>query len=67
MKCPFCNEDMEKGFIQSGNFILWTDNPHKISLLPRGEKEFLVVKNYLGGGTIGGYCCRTCKRFILEY
>jgi len=45
MKCPYCSDEMEKGYIKSSRFIHWgTENelglcPDDITLSPNGLKE----------------------------
>lgn len=67
MNCPICHQEMEKGFIQSGQTILWAETKHRLSTNPRGEKEFLLAQNPLGGAAVPGFCCRSCRKIILEY
>ena len=67
MKCSCCQSEMEKGFIQSGRDILWTEKRHIVSLKPKHEKEFIIASNPVGGATVKGFCCRKCKKIVLEY
>lgn len=67
MKCPFCGNEMEQGYLQSGHIILWTDRRHKVSTKPRGDKDFAIAKNALGGANTVGMNCRKCKKIIIEY
>ena len=67
MKCPYCGEEMERGYLQSGVIILWTNKPHKMILKPKDKMEFIIKQNSLGGASIKGNCCKKCRRIILEY
>ena len=66
MRCPFCGDPMEKGFIQSGNLMVWVKKKHRISLLPR-EGEVILDRNYWSGSTIPAHICKHCKKVIAEY
>ena len=67
MKCPFCNNEMTKGYIQSGQHILWTQKKHNISLIPINDNEIILSKKLLGGSSVSGHICKNCKKIILEY
>jgi hypothetical protein len=68
MLCPYCNKEMENGYIQSGTIIIWTPKKHKISLLPRNDgRDIHLAKKPLGGATVYAYRCNDCKRIIINY
>lgn len=67
MKCPFCQREMEKGFLQSGRSVLWTPQKHRLSLKPKNAGELIVAEDPLGGATVPGFCCKSCRRILLEY
>ncbi len=66
MLCPYCQEEMENGFLQAGNILVWVKKKHYFSLLPR-EDEVLLDKNYLTGVFLPSWLCRRCKKVITEY
>lgn len=39
MKCPYCNEDMAKGYIQCRDGVNWTEKKQFIAALSHWEKE----------------------------
>lgn len=69
MKCPYCNEDMKYGVIQSPHEINWM--PKKAKLF--GAAEFhegaivLSAHNFLKGSCVDAYCCDKCKKIIIDY
>lgn len=67
MKCPYCQNEMENGFIQSGRNILWVQKKHIISTNAKNENDIIIANNPLGGAVIKGFCCRKCKKIIIEY
>ena len=66
MRCPFCDGEMEKGFLQSGSMMVWVKKKHYWSLYPKGD-EILVDKNYLTGCAVPAWICKKCKKIMLEY
>ena len=44
MNCPFCNGEMEEGFLQGMRRVAWVKKKHKITLLPK-EGEILLENN----------------------
>ncbi len=43
MRCPGCGEEMEPGFLQSGQRMVWIKTPHKISLLTKKVKYYRKI------------------------
>ena len=66
MICQFCNTEMEKGYLQAGQIMLWAKKKHKISLLPR-EGEVLVAKDYLFCVAPEAYICKECEKIVVDY
>ena len=66
MQCPVCGKEMEQGFLQSGQRMVWVKTPHKVSLLPKSG-EVLLGNNVLGGLSFEAYICKSCKKIILDY
>ena len=44
MKCPYCNEEMEQGYLQAMRRVAWVKQIHKVSLLPK-QGEVLLENN----------------------
>lgn len=70
MKCPYCQNEMETGLIQSPQEISWI----------KGEKRHLFAKSdfygdavvlsefsFLKGSAAVAGLCRRCKKVILDY
>ena len=66
MNCPVCNQEMEQGFVQSGNIMIWAKKIHKISLLPK-DGDVLLWKNYLKSSAIPASICKECKKITIDY
>lgn len=66
MNCPYCNEEMKKGLIQSARPIFWGEKKHKISFKVRGRKEFSISDGFWNGATAEAYHCLKCKKVIID-
>lgn len=70
MKCPYCNQEMEKG-IMSGDgrsMVWWKQGDKKTNLWDKlgGIGKIDAVKYALGVFTIESYYCDACKKMIFE-
>lgn len=68
MNCPYCNEKIEKGFIQSAQELSWKNKKsfiNKASLNPGSImlSEFSILK----GSAIISYCCRRCEKITIDF
>ena len=66
MTCPFCHEEMEKGFLQSGSIMVWVKKKHYLSLLPK-TGEVMLDRRYLSNCALPSWICRKCRKVITEY
>lgn len=66
MKCPYCNEEMRRGYIQSARQIFWGKEKHKISFIPNRDGEFNISDGILNGATSEANYCEECKKLIIE-
>lgn len=66
MRCPYCQNDMEKGWIDQGRFSLyWTSEKRKPgSLLPLHKN--ILLSSLFAGGRIITYHCEQCRKFIID-
>ncbi len=66
MKCPFCNGEMEDGFLQGMRRVAWVKKKHKITLLPK-EEEILLENNVVADFLISASICKYCKKIMVDY
>ncbi|RBP61068.1 hypothetical protein DES36_11567 [Alkalibaculum bacchi] len=67
MKCPYCNVEMESGFLQSNSGIFWSPRKHQVFITPTHEDEILLANGFLKGSAVSASCCRNCQKIILDY
>jgi len=70
MKCPYCGFEMEDGYLQTGQFLIWTPEPHKLSLNIRKDgKDIELIRKPLTVQPpyIKASCCRNCQYINVPY
>ena len=69
MICPYCQKEMEKGFLQSRDGLAWTSKKHKIAAFScyTSDAVTLSTDNSIAPKTLDAYLCRTCKKVIIDY
>ena len=70
MKCPYCNNEMEQGIIQSPHELNWKRGT-KRPLLGRAEfhEESVILSelSFMKGSAVVAFLCRECKKVIIDY
>ena len=69
MKCPFCDNEMTKGVVQSARQIFFTTQAHKNWFVPDvavGDEVVLSSRNWTRP-TCAAYHCAECKKVIVDY
>lgn len=69
MKCPYCNTEMELGYIQCRDSIYWSDKKRKVAAIPpMGGKKLKLSSNATPFETsTNAYNCPICKKVIIDY
>lgn len=67
MICPYCNNEMEKGYVQSNKEVYYTTNPTKFPLaIPKAE-DINLTKRIFAPVTIEAWNCPVCKKILIDY
>lgn len=61
MQCPYCGNEMEKGYLQSRDGIGWG----KKEVFAKALSELFAEKPL--GKAVETYNCRQCKKLLIEY
>ena len=66
MKCPYCEETMEKGFVQptGGNELFWTRKKSK--LFVTAEDIEMPLTQSIGMAAIEANLCKICSKIIMD-
>lgn len=68
MICPYCNEEMEKGVIQSPQEISWSKKRRLVAgSVINDDTVVLSEFSFLKGSIVDAFLCRKCKYVIIKY
>ena len=70
MICPYCNREMQKGYIQCRDGLHWTPKKQVVSALSGLGKGAVLIGNEEGlvpNTTAIAYHCDECKKIIIDY
>lgn len=66
MNCPYCNEEMEHGYIKSSQCMHWG----KEKALGYFPKDMKLTKNFwkgfFEGNFVEAYHCRHCEKIVIS-
>ena len=66
MQCPYCNQEMEKGFIQSARPFMFTLKMKGIFLI-KDTKDISLSTDNFSNPHCEAYHCTQCKKVLIEY
>lgn len=69
MKCPYCNAEMERGYVQSRSEIFWSRKIRKLLSSPKEEEGDAAITdplNLLYTANENSYLCRNCNKVIID-
>lgn len=68
MKCPFCNQELQHGVIQSMNGIFWLESPVKFPMKPskKNAEHISVCEGIRDIPYIYGYRCFHCNWILIQ-
>ena len=69
MKCPYCNNEMDLGYIQCRDGVTWTPKKQLVSALSFLGKGGVSLTNgaHHNSETVYAYKCSECKKVIIDY
>ena len=72
MICPYCNNKMEEGYINSSHELNWKKGDKKYSQgysvnYDYNDSVLLGSFSFLKGTAVKAYCCRNCTKIIIDY
>ena len=69
MKCPYCNKEMELGYIQCRDGGAWTKKKYFWEVFSSLHEDSLSLANGAAKNsrTIYAYKCSCCKKVIIDY
>ena len=69
MKCPYCEKEMEKGYIQCRDGVTWTPKKQLVSALSILGKDAVSLFNGAADNSsaVYAYKCSKCKKVLIDY
>ena len=69
MKCPYCNEEMELGYIQCRDGVTWTPKRQLVAALSGLGRGSVSLANGAAENSriIYAYKCGECKKVVIDY
>lgn len=67
MNCPKCNNEMQFGYLQTGNLIAFNKRRHKLSLNPKDPEDVMIARKVFTSNDFEGYICKSCGLIIFDY
>jgi len=69
MKCPYCNNEMELGYIQCRDGVTWTPKKQLVAALSILGKGSVSLENGAAENsrTVYAYHCKECKKVVIDY
>lgn len=66
MKCPYCQKEMEEGFIHSGHAVFYSKNKPSYLFVGLGGDIALTKNNYTKPKRVA-HRCKECQYVIVHY
>ena len=70
MKCPYCNNEMQKGYVQCRDGVTWTPKKQLVASLASLSAGAIRIGKDSGlspNSVAEAYHCEACKKVIIEY
>ena len=68
MKCPYCGDEMIRGYLMSSRDITFAvDNPTKVFFRIKKSDDPELSKGSAGIPHCEAYRCSSCKKILIDY
>ncbi|MBU5676857.1 hypothetical protein KQI88_10545 [Alkaliphilus sp. MSJ-5] len=67
MKCPYCNQNMEKGFINGDRYSLkWIEESRNKGTIVSVFQKGIKLTDAWSSNQLETYYCKGCKKMIID-
>ncbi|MGE5494433.1 MAG: PF20097 family protein [Burkholderiales bacterium] len=67
MKCPYCNGEMEQGYLQSSRPVFWSRKNKQVFTVPSASRGDISLTKYgWNCSKDKAYLCRSCKKIVID-
>lgn len=70
MKCPYCNEEMNLGYIQCRDGVYWSEKKRLVAAMPPvadGSVDLRAIEDGQYKYYTVAYNCPECKKILIDY
>ena len=67
MNCPYCGNEMSKGWVQSARRVLFTTTKKESGFLFKAKGDVVLTTNNFIDPSCIAYHCGTCKKVVIDY
>jgi len=69
MKCPYCNNEMQRGYIQCRDGVAWTPKKRLVAAFSSIGKESVSIENGASDNSrcVYAHKCSECRKIVIEY
>ncbi len=67
-KCPYCNGEMQLGYVQGADTLSWVRKVQPIAAFAAfGGFNIATERGCFFGAIVEAYNCKGCKKIIIQY
>ncbi len=70
MRCPYCDQEMEKGYIQCRDGVYWRKKMTPVPTIPLGKGIVSLNQEKgmpgFGGDATVAFLCVDCKKIVID-
>ena len=67
MNCPYCGNEMTRGWVQSARKVLFTTTKKEGGFLINNKNDVVLTANNFVNPSCIAYLCGTCKKVVIDY
>lgn len=65
MNCPYCRQEMEKGYITSdARYMAWRKERYESAVVGKNGSGFQL--SWGASAVSGAYCCTSCRKIVID-
>lgn len=67
MKCPYCDSEMERGFLQGPKGVFWSDKARRLDFYPRELRgDIVIAGEWERSSGDDAWLCRKCGKLVVD-
>ena len=67
MNCPYCGNEMARGWVQSARRVLFTTTKNESGFVFKDKSDVVLTANNFVNPTCIAYHCGACKKVVIDY